>query len=415
MDDWRRERWVRKWKRRRMSEHFHERRRPGGTRDLLAVSALVAGLVVALSVLGVLPVPGRRTGGGGTFVFWLAVYFVLANVATVVLFKISGRSGRITRYTLGFGACLGLAIWLKMSLNGDRPPVTAPSPSATRELPERSKLLEEARNSTDVAPASEVRKTADSTDPFEFIRSLAKSAFDGDGRAQYLVGREYDRCEMTLSLVRKMEGDPETVIWGFPDSWPQTLKERSIAEYRRCIRLLKEDPFAELPARKAGYPPKYWMQRSAEAGYPLAVAERSLAESLRSPGEAAAPGKLSVESVDELTKATMSGDPDVALTIGFRQSWFDDPARTTAASAWMLAACRMGADCGANSKVYPFFMCYDPERPNCDKDGNVELVVSTSLSPEKYADAYAQSQVIEEALRNRDSAALKSLLEKFAR
>ena len=61
----------------------------------------------------------------------------------------------------------------------------------------------------------------------------------------------------------------------------------------------------------------------------------------------------------------------------------------------MLAACRMGADCGADSKVYPFFMCYDPNYPNCDKDLNVELAVSTGLSPEKYADAYAQSQIIE--------------------
>ena len=160
-------------------------------------------------------------------------------------------------------------------------------------------------------PATESRKVASGSDPFEFIRGLAKSAYDGDGRAQYLVGREYDRCEMTLSLVRKVDGDPEAAIWGFP-SWPQELKERSIAEYRRCIRLMKEDPFAELPPRKGGYPLKYWMQRSAEAGYPLAVAERALVGSLLKPVDEAAPGKLSAESMDELTKAAMSGDPDVA-------------------------------------------------------------------------------------------------------
>ena len=296
------------------------------------------------------------------------------------------------------------------------PPVTAPAVTAeTMQALPPARAIGEPPQVND-KPAIEAGTTVASSDPFEFIRALAKTAFDGDGRAQYLVGREYDRCEMTLSLVRKMDGDPEAVIWGFPDSWPQTLKERSIAEYRRCIRLMKEDPFAALPPRKGGYSPKYWMQRSAEAGYPLAVAERSLAGAvLTSTEDAAAVGKLSVESVGELTKATMSGDPDVALTIGFRQSWFDDPARTTAASAWMLAACRMGADCGADSKVYPFFMCYDPNHPNCDKDGNVELMVSASLSPEKYADAYAQSQVIEEALRNRDSAAIEALLRKFAR
>lgn len=302
-----------------------------------------------------------------------------------------------------------------------RCPPAAPAATAETTQTPRSPLANDQQPPDNDAPATEVRKVTDSSDPFEFIRGLAKAAYDGDGRAQYLVGREYDRCEMTLSLLRKMEGDPEAVIWGFPDSWPQELKERSIAEYRRCKRLLKEDPFAELPARKGGYPHKYWMQRSAEAGYPLAVAERSLAESLSgSPQpepepDAATVGRLSAQSVDELTKATLSGDPDVALTIGLRQSWYGDPVRTTVGSAWMLAACRMGADCGANSKVYPFFMCYDPQYPNCDKDGSVELNVSMALSPEKYADAYAQSQVIEEALRNRDSAAIKSLLQQFAR
>jgi hypothetical protein len=263
-------------------------------------------------------------------------------------------------------------------------------------------------------PAPAVRDVAASSDPFEYIRGLAKSAYDGDGRSQYLVGRELDKCEMTLQIVRKMPADPETVIWGMPASWPQPLKERTIAEYRRCARLMKEDPFAGLPPRNGGYSYQYWKQRAAQAGYPLAVAERTL-EQLRPPEDAEEARKLRDESVRALTKATESGDPDVALTIGLRQSWFDDPVRTTTASAWMLAACRLGADCGANSKIYPFWMCYDPEHPNCDKDGDVELAVSRALSPARYADAYAQSQEIEEALRSRDPEAIKSLLEKFVR
>jgi hypothetical protein len=264
-------------------------------------------------------------------------------------------------------------------------------------------------------PATEVRKVTNGSDPFEYIRGLAKSAFDGDGRAQYLIGRELDRCEMTLSLVRKMPGDPEAVIWGMPDSWPQALKERSIGEYRRCKRLLKEDPFAELPPRDGGYPFQYWKKQAAQSGYPLAVAESTLEKQAQQPAEAKDAGRLSDDSLQALTKATVSGDPDVALIIGFRQSWFDDPARTTTANAWMLAACRLGADCGADSKVYPFFMCYDPALPDCDKNGDVERSVSYALSPEKYADAYAQSQAIEEVLRSRDPAAIRSLLEKFAR
>jgi len=262
------------------------------------------------------------------------------------------------------------------------------------------------------APVAQDRKASPSSDPYEFIRGLAKSAYEGDGRAQYLVAREFDKCEATLSLLRKQEGDPETNIWESPN-WPQTLKERSIAEYRRCIRLMKEDPFAELPPHKGGYPPRYWMQRSAEAGYPLAVADRGMNALMIPPADAAAAAITRAGAVHELTQASVSGDPDVALTIGMRQSFLDDPVRKTAGSAWMLAACRMGADCGASSKVYPFWMCYDPDHPNCDTDANVELVVSMALSPEKYADAYAQSEVIEQALRSRNEAALKALLERL--
>jgi hypothetical protein len=220
---------------------------------------------------------------------------------------------------------------------------------------------------------------------------------------------------MTLSMLRKSPSDPETTIWSFPDSWPQTLKERAIAEYRRCARLMKEDPFAELPPRQGGYPFQYWKQQAAQSGYPLAVAESTFQKVAREPVDEKDAGKLNGESVQALVKAAVSGDPDVALTIGLHQSWFDDPARKSAANAWMLAACRLGADCGADSKIYPFFMCYDADHPNCDQDGSVELFVSIQLSPEKYADAYAQSQVIEEALRSRDPEAIKALLDKFAR
>jgi hypothetical protein len=295
------------------------------------------------------------------------------------------------------------------------PPDSAPAATAEPARASSPPRAPDERPPQRDAPAAEVRKVTSGSDPFEFIRGLARSAFNGDGRAQYLVGRELDKCEMTLQLVRKMPGDPEAVIWGMPDSWPQTLKERTIAEYRRCARLMKEDPFAELPPRNGGYPFQYWKQRAVQSGYPLAVTEHTLDLLVRTPADSADALKMRDETMRDLTKATVSGDPDVALTIGLRQSWFDDPVRTTTANAWMLAACRLGADCGANSKVYPFWMCYEPDNPNCDKEGDVEFAVSRALSPERYADAYAQSQVIEEALRSRDPETIKQLLEKFVR
>ena len=210
----------------------------------------------------------KETGG-------IVVYAAVALVITVIALLSSRHSDRpclrksCSHWYSWSSWQAGLSTSFVILLPSRRPPQS-----------NRRKRRRLRARSTNHRPAKrrrpKMRKVAAGSDPFEFIRSLAKSAYDGDGRAQYLVGREYDRCEMTLSLVRKVDGDPEAAIWGFPDSWPQTLKERAIAEYRRCIRLIKEDPFAELPPRKGGYPPKYWMQRSAEAGYPLAVAERAL-------------------------------------------------------------------------------------------------------------------------------------------
>lgn len=270
-------------------------------------------------------------------------------------------------------------------------------------------------------PAAEVHKVTSSSDPFEFVRALAKSAYDGDGRAQFLIGRELDKCEMTLSFLRKREGDPETILWSLSDNWSEEMKQRSVAEYRRCARLLKEDPFAELPPRNGGYPFQYWQQRAAQTDYPLAVTQRTLPQLMLPPADGVErpdtpeSRKAREELLHDLTKATASGDPDVALTIGMRQSWVEDPAGKTAGSAWMLAACRLGADCGADSKVFPMFMCYDPAHPTCDKDFDVPLSVSYGLSPESYAEAYAQSQVVEEALRSKDPATIQSMLEKMLR
>jgi len=297
----------------------------------------------------------------------------------------------------------------------DEPEVAAPTASLPTQAPAPAEPGKPPPTVSDSTPVEAHKpRTTTGSDPFELIRSLAKAAFNGDGRAQYQISRELDRCEMTLALVRKQAGDPETVIWSLPETgWPQPMKEGAIVELRRCIRLLKEDPFADLPPRKDGYSFRYWMDRAVESGYPQAVVERSLSDWSRQTEGGTHAMRANSESFDKLASTAASGDPEIALTIGFRQSMFEDPARKTSASAWMLAACRLGADCSASSKVVPFWMCYDPNFANCSVDGNVELMVSTALSPGDYGDAYAQSQVIEEALRSRDPDVIRKLLEKL--
>ena len=314
-----------------------------------------------------------------------------------------------TALTLAFAVIAAGAFYLLRETRGPSQP-SAPrvgagpeSDSVPRESPPPS-----------AAKAPEIRKVSPGADLFELLRGLAKAAYDGDGRAQYEISRELDRCEMTLALVRKREGDPESLIWALPESsWSQPMKEGAIKELRRCIRLLKEDPFADLPPRQGGYNFRYWAERSVESGYPLAVVDRTLADWSRFTDGGTLERQRNNEALGKLTTAAASGDPEIALAIGFRQSAYENPARATSAAGWMLAACRLGADCSSTSKSVPFWLCYDPNYPSCSVDGNVELMVSGSLSPAAYADAYAQSQVIEEALRSRDPDAIRKLLEKL--
>jgi hypothetical protein len=322
----------------------------------------------------------------------------------------------MTRYrnfalVLASAVIAGGAVYLLSDTSVESAPAASP-PVAESAPAEPAQQLP----STESAKVVETHKAnaATGSDPFEFIRGLVKAAYDGDGRAQYLISRELDRCEMTLSLVRKQAGDPETIIWSLPETgWTQPMKEGAIAELRRCHRLLKEDPFADLPPRKNGYSYQYWMDRAVESGFPQAVVERSLSSWARQTDGGSHTMNPESESLNKLAMAAASGDPELALTIGYRQSWYESPVRKPAAYAWMLAACRLGADCSVNSQAVPFWLCYDPNYPNCSFDGNVELMVSRALSPGDYGDAYSQSQVIEEALRSRDPEVIRKLLEKL--
>lgn len=262
---------------------------------------------------------------------------------------------------------------------------------------------------TDAAPI----RAADVNDPFELIRALARRAYDGDGVAQYRIARELDRCEATLSAVRS-ERDPEAAIWSWGFQWTQAMKEWSIAEYRRCRRLLTEDPFAELPRRDGGYNAQYWMQRAFESAHPMAVTARALDNlgSLRA--HAATPGNIDHASeLDALRKAAMSGDPDVLLRMGLSLWQLEEPARNTRGAALMLAACRAGANCGYDSDVFPFEMCYRAGHQECGPGASIENLLSRAAKPEDFARAYADSQQIEEALRNRDPDAFKPWLDLF--
>jgi TPR repeat protein len=240
--------------------------------------------------------------------------------------------------------------------------------------------------------------------PFEFIRSLAKAAYEGNSDAQYRIAKELDRCEMTLSLVRKSI-DPEEEIWSLPQSWTPKMKEAAIAEYHRCSRLLREDPFVGLPLRAHGYKADYWLRRAIESGQPVALVQKGVAQLLVETGDSVESKKLRVEAREMLMNATMSGNPDALLMMGFKMRSSESADRKLQGAAWMLAACRAGADCGSDSAIVPMWMCDDAQ---CPPGMDVETMLGAALSPPDLAQAHARYERIAAALGARDVEAISA-------
>ncbi len=75
--------------------------------------------------------------------------------------------------------------------------------------------------------------------------------------------------------------------------------------------------------------------------------------------------------------------------------------------AWMLAACRAGADCGFDSAIFPMWMCEDVR---CQPGLDVETALRTGLSPDEFAEAHARYERIAAALSEHDTDAISAQL-----
>lgn len=235
------------------------------------------------------------------------------------------------------------------------------------------------------------------------------AAYEGDSEAQYRIAKELDRCEVTLVLVRKAR-DPEAAIWNLPAGWTQSMRERAFAEYHRCSRLLREDPFAELPQRPGGYTVGYWMSRATESGQPLALVEKAISSLPVATSKSDEAEGLRTEARETLVKATLSGNPDAMLLMGFMMRTSNDHERELQGAAWMLAGCRAGGDCGFDSAIVPIWMCYDGGDVQCQPGLDVETMLYTALNPAEFAQVHARYERISAALRARDADAISAQL-----
>src|SRR5690606_15691115 len=114
-----------------------------------------------------------------------------------------------------------------------------------------------------------------------------------------------------------------------------------------------------------------------------------------------------MEARDTLVKAILSGNLDAPLLMGFMmRSSSNDHNRRLQGAAWMLAACRAGADCGSDSAIVPLWMCYEPI---CQSGLDVETMLFMSDSAE-HTQIHARYERISATLRARDPEAISAQL-----
>lgn len=180
-----------------------------------------------------------------------------------------------------------------------------------------------------------------------------------------------------------------------------------MAEYHRCARLLREDPFAGLPPRADGYKIGYWLTRAVESGQPVAVMERNVTQLILERGDSDEAKQRRAEAREKVMRAATSGNPDALLMMGLLMRSAEGTDRQLQGAAWMFAACRSGADCGFDSAIVPMWMCEDVL---CQPGLDVETVLRAGLSPDEFADIHARYERIAAALREGDADAISAQL-----
>jgi hypothetical protein len=227
---------------------------------------------------------------------------------------------------------------------------------------------------------------------FEFITRAAQAAYEGDGAAQYYIGRALARCEETNALYQDADSADEAVA---RLAFSPALLELEREEYLDCSKFRSDSPFKGLPERPGGYPSDYWRSRAIESRYPVAM----VAAALESPANYA----------PQVTAAALAtGNTEAMLLFGWKHATADK-ARMPASimgAAWVLAACRNGANCGPTNDALPFFTCRAGIELGCTERHTAIDELTTSLSSQDLDQANLLAQDIQTSLQYRDPSQL---------
>jgi hypothetical protein len=231
---------------------------------------------------------------------------------------------------------------------------------------------------------------------FEFVTEAAQAAYEGDGAAQYYVGHALARCEETNALYQGADSADQAVSHL---AFLPALRELERQEYLDCSKFRNESPFKGLPERSGGYPAEYWRFRAVESRYPVAM----VAAALDLPGQ---------YTPQVIASALATGNADAMLLFGWSQATaaVATGSAPIMAAAWILAACRNGANCGPSNDVLPLGLCSAGIELGCTPRYTAVDEVAASLGSQDLAEANLLATDIEGNLRYRDPARLMKFL-----
>jgi len=231
---------------------------------------------------------------------------------------------------------------------------------------------------------------------FEFVTDAARAAYEGDGAAQYYVGRALTRCEETNALYRNADSADQALSHL---AFAPALLELERQEYLNCEKFRSESPFKGLPERPGGYPAEYWRSRAVESRYPVAM----VAAALDSPGQ---------YPPQAIATALATGNSDAMLLFGWSQATTAKATESAPimAAAWVLAACRSGANCGPTNDVLPLATCGAGIELGCTQHYTVVDELTAGLGARDLDEANQLAQDIEGSMLYRDPERLMKYL-----
>jgi hypothetical protein len=236
----------------------------------------------------------------------------------------------------------------------------------------------------------------------------------GNTEAQYLTAKALKWCAQTMHLYFiRPNGEVHTLeeVHARYAARPVGITHQELSTiYSRCQGFL-QDP--EL--RKSTDSWNEWLDKSADGGYPAAIAQR--AANVESQLMLESPGTLPPKDRDvdaeaqakELAlSAAESGDPEAIFLMSdwVRTGDRTQDETTTLISAWKILACQKGYDCGPNSDWMMSACNWNPE---CANGGTYIDYLQRQLGSQ-YDDAVRLAKSIDAAITGKDVQTLRSYL-----